>query len=40
MRTKKDVDGEEMTQEQLMDFIESEVCKKIVVIILCILISI
>ena len=38
MCTSKDDNGEEMTQEQLMEFFDSEVCNKIVVIFLCILI--
>lgn len=38
MCTNKNDNGEEMTQEQLMEFFDSEVCNKIVVIFLCILI--
>ena len=40
MSTNKINNGEEMTQDQLMEFFDSEVCNKIVVIFLCILIRI
>ena len=40
MCTNKIDNGEEMTQEQLMKFFNSEVCNKIIVIFLCILIRI
>ena len=40
MCTNKIDNGEEMKQEQLMEFFDSEVCNKTVVIFLCILIRI
>ena len=40
MCTNKIDNGEEMTQEQLIEFFNHEVCNKIVVIFLCILIRI
>ena len=40
MCTNKIDNGEEMTQEQLIGCFDSEVCNKIVVIFLCILIRI